>query len=118
MFPAPSTKFKEAIDSNDLKKAKDILHNKFKAKKLGDDGDARKFVDVLSKQSVDIQKEICKSAPVNFFIQQDSKKQNMFHNLAAFQEHGEGMPLSGVWNRGVEILNATLQVRNGQKKSN
>ena len=108
MFPAPSTKFKEAIDSDDLKKAKDILHDKFKDKKLGDDKDARKFVDILSEQSVDIQKEICKSAPVNFFIQQDSKKQNTFHNLAAFQEHGERRPL-----KGVEILCATFQVRNG-----
>ena len=118
MFPASSAEFNEAIDSQDLEKAKDILREKFKAKKLGDDEDARKFVDVLSKQSVDIQKEICRSAPVNFFIQQDSKKQNTFHNLAAFQEHGEGMPLLGVWNKGVEILNATFQVRNGQKKLN
>ena len=106
LFAAPSAQFEEAINSQDLEKAKDILHDKFKDQKIGDDEDARKFVDFISKQSVDLQKTIYKSAPVNFFRQYDSKKQTTFHNLAAFQQNGVFS-----FDIGVEILEEIFQGR-------
>ena len=112
MFSAPLAEFKAAIDNQDLKRAKDILHDKFKDQKIGDDEDARKFVDILSEQSVNLQKKIYKSAPVNFFRQFDSKKQTTFHNLAAFKENG-----SFSFDNGVEIMKEVFKSRTEKDKN-
>ena len=112
LFAAPSDEFKEAIDSLYLNKAKEILHDKFKDQKIGDDEDARKFVDILSEQSVNLQKKIYKSAPVNFFRQFDSKKQTTFHNLAAFKENG-----SFSFDNGVEIMKEVFKSRTEKDKN-
>ena len=92
---APSHEFENALaiakKTNNFEEVERIINKKFKDQIFGVDKDAAKFVDLVSRESLEIKTKVYKLAPLNFFYQQDPNKQTTFHNIAASEKRCDNL---------------------------